>query len=881
MRDEQRFLINLEKLDRYRPDISVRLKTTSYNRLEPRKTQKGEWNLLDKELNRCYHSPVGALEEAQRWFQFFRPKLLTGQILIIYGIGLGYYYDAAKLWLRENPKNRILIFEDDLEVLYYFLQTERATEMLDDPQVLIHYMKGDASERYWLQEVLRSCYDINGIDPVISIIPLLYYSKSKNQISDLFIRRILYIIESFRTLKESFWDLTPIAYNYYSNFFCLPQIHFGKELSGKFEKIPAIICGAGPSLKKNVHLLKDLDNRAILFSGGTTTNILGFYDIIPHFCVGIDPNPSHYARVLTQNAFEVPFFINYRMHHQAVKQIQAPKLLLTEQKTNFEKWFNNELNFPKTDLEGGFSVGNAALQIAQFLGCDPIVFVGMDLAWTDQKPYAEGVLDHPLVSFKKNYNRFNSLQYQDKDVEGKPVKTTYQFVIEVEWITRFIKDHPDTEFINATEGGKPIPGISNRNLLEVAQEKMLKSYDLRNTIHQEILNIPGPFLTMEKVHAVIKKWLESCKRSLTLLNDYLDDLIPYQEKPVYENELPTDLINQLSLRELDFKDDDLYHYYLRFFDANACVVLKAKENHWYRKQGKVVGGEQLELSVDNLFKRFRFLQNRLELNIKALDANFKLLKDPRESPWTPVPAKEGSGNVPLSSEEHYFLKNGTLKIWDPDCGIFIEESYVPGVAISPDTKEPIQEGHLIRTYPSGLIKSEVFYKKGNLHGPATFFSDMGTIMAKSWFYEGNREGKSWQYYISGALYSLQRYAKGLRNGKQEFYYEDGRTRTIMNYREGQLDGVTLLYHSDGILKREIHFKEGKRHGKEKIWFDNGSLLLEAQYDKGIPIGTFQSWHHNGEPELKVMYKEPGVAFESIEWDDKGKIIQKRTTPHVK
>ena len=54
----------------------------------------------------------------------------------MYGLGLGYYYEAAYEWLEKSKsKERYLIFlEDDLEVIRLFLETELASKILNDKQ---------------------------------------------------------------------------------------------------------------------------------------------------------------------------------------------------------------------------------------------------------------------------------------------------------------------------------------------------------------------------------------------------------------------------------------------------------------------------------------------------------------------------------------------------------------------------------------------------------------------------------------------------------------------------------------------------------------------------------------------------------------------------
>src|SRR5262245_12990747 len=96
-------------------------------------TGDGEWNIKVEGKDEYYHAPGKALEEAKNWFQSL--DLYGIGTLFVYGIGLGYYYLAAKEWLAKE-KNRSLIFlEDDLRVIHLLFQTETGSEMLLQNQV--------------------------------------------------------------------------------------------------------------------------------------------------------------------------------------------------------------------------------------------------------------------------------------------------------------------------------------------------------------------------------------------------------------------------------------------------------------------------------------------------------------------------------------------------------------------------------------------------------------------------------------------------------------------------------------------------------------------------------------------------------------------------
>jgi len=59
-------------------------------------------------------------------------------------------------------------------------------------------------------------------------------------------------------------------------------------LVGKFKGIPGILVSAGPSLEKNIHLLKGLEDKCVIMAAGTAVRIMEDFGLAPHFMVGID-----------------------------------------------------------------------------------------------------------------------------------------------------------------------------------------------------------------------------------------------------------------------------------------------------------------------------------------------------------------------------------------------------------------------------------------------------------------------------------------------------------------------------------------------------------------------------------------------------------------
>src|SRR5689334_459652 len=83
-----------------------------------------------------FHSPEDPFAEAHEWFSNLYLK--DSEVIFVYGVGLGYYYDAAKEWLRANDRHYLAFFEDNPEVIHRLLETAQGTALLYDPQVALY-----------------------------------------------------------------------------------------------------------------------------------------------------------------------------------------------------------------------------------------------------------------------------------------------------------------------------------------------------------------------------------------------------------------------------------------------------------------------------------------------------------------------------------------------------------------------------------------------------------------------------------------------------------------------------------------------------------------------------------------------------------------------
>lgn len=295
----------------------------------------------------------------------------------------------------------------------------------------------------------------------------------------------------------------------------------GMALKGTFAGMPAIVVGAGPSLEKNGHLLKAFENRALIFAGGTALNAI---DVEPHFAASIDPAAPH-KQFKAHRFKNAPFCYQSRMSADNFALMQGPKLLFPDGSSEAINWLNGEEAF-----DSGWTVGNFLTAVALHMGCSPIIFVGMDLCYSNGKKYA--AIDVPLP---------------DGLIRMGDVWTQRDWLMSARWTEE--KKGP---LIDATEGG--ILALPKKKLEEVLAECPERG-DLRRKVQDAVES-----LLFAEPHERWDEWDASLRRCITNLYA-IDEEVVYQKlllplwqiwKPIFEREAEVHPEQSMELHKLSF-----------------------------------------------------------------------------------------------------------------------------------------------------------------------------------------------------------------------------------------------------------------------------------------------------------------------------------------
>ena len=747
------FAKNLHLLDN--PLLADRLQKLSFDKTRFTKTKQGEQN-LEVQIGSdpfLLHDPEGAMQEAEAWFSRIHPQGLWAVFVI--GSGLGYSYLAARKWLEENPGAFLIFLEDDLEVIGRLLQTELGTRILQDPQVKLYWGQPEG-----LADTLLPHYLFRG---EVSIEILESYQKHKT----LFCAQIANYLKSLILVTHSY-QMELLTHgriffkNFYRNLTSLPQSFLASGLFEKFQGIPAIICGAGPSLQKNLSTLEKLGDKAIIFAGGSSMNVVGARGFYPHFGVGIDPNVAQAFRIATNQAFMVPYFYRSRVNFEALQIVHGPKLYVAGSGGYaLPSWFEEKLGIesPK-NLSEGYNVANFSLSIATALGCNPIIFVGLDLSYSEKGSYAPGLIRFPLTREKESF-----LTKNDKDellvlndINGKSIFTLEKWIMEANVYGDFAKSHPDILLINATEGGIGMPGIPNMALKEVEKTHLGKTYDLDQMIHKAIMASAVPSdVTGERIQEVMTEMLESLKS--------VDETIKNGEQP------------------------------------DACepawkAIIESFDSYFFHYRGKKKTDEP---SPEFAEERKNFLRGVIQTNRELLQG--ALMIKPSEPVCSLLELPK-----PVKGERHIFYSNGALYCSIPKKGGVAKYYYPDGYikALIPRKRGKI-DGDVELFYPYAALKRKIAFSKGKRDGTEIWCYPDGRVQCLFTYRQNVPCGEAMLYHHNGKVKQKVVFDQEGKQQSVQYFFATGEERIPRERKSFFTDAIektTMLHQSlENVLKQ--------------------------------------------------------------------------------
>lgn len=153
------------------------------------------------------------------------------------------------------------------------------------------------------------------------------------------------------------------------------------DIKDLYKGKPAVTVNTGPSLTKNIHLLKEVQDKVIIVAVAQALRVLLAYDIKPDFICTVDYGEVNYEHFNGLMDTDVPLIALNRTYAPILKEWQGPKFITVSPSPGSENTVAGVL-YDKGSVEAGGSVSHLAWGIAYHLGCNPITTIGLDLAYS-------------------------------------------------------------------------------------------------------------------------------------------------------------------------------------------------------------------------------------------------------------------------------------------------------------------------------------------------------------------------------------------------------------------------------------------------------------------------------------------------------------------
>ncbi len=581
-------------------------------------------NLKDTSDNTFLYENV--IDELNSMLNTYNDKYLLYPVLYFYGFGNGILFKAL---LQNKNHQHIVVFEKDIEIIWVIFHILDFSSELQSARLMI---------------LNTSSLDIEFFSNFCSSKPFfqfsrIYFLELMSHYYERFHEDILglnkKLAENFKNSIVSYGNDPLDALQGIEQFvYNLPSMitHPSyKELLSKRKGISdtAIIVSTGPSLTKQLPLLKKYASKATIFCADSSYPILAKHNIKPDYVLSLERIPL--TSEFFNNDFgefdkDIVFVCAGVVHPKTIEYLKNKTFIITQKILAFPYYINLK-NFCYAAI--GFSVAHMAYEFATHLNYKNIIFIGQDLAYAEDgfshtKDYSN--LDKHEGHFQRDKGKFQCLAYGGNGkAESSEVWTMFRFFLQ-DTISRNII----STTYNCTEGGARIEGTIEKPFLWACENLLDKDLNKPfEKLEPLSLNKQNEFLL--KAYYKVYQSIKHCRDfSKILSNDFNNIQNIYLNLNKKENDL------NLAIRKIDeFKNklenikqmQDLYEILstlLIQFELNLAriYVLNPKTKEDAFNKSILWIKEHLEF-MELVYGHIKAQENALIKNILPLEEKLK------------------------------------------------------------------------------------------------------------------------------------------------------------------------------------------------------------------------------------------------------------------
>ncbi|EAH8259006.1 DUF115 domain-containing protein [Campylobacter jejuni] len=499
-------------------------------------------NIYDKTHNVFMYENLE--EEINFFYQSILEKTPRYPFVCIYGIG-----NALLIKNLAKHYKHLFVFESEIELFILALSTIDLSEELKIYKIVLF----DCVAKD-LEIQIAMIFDQQSILEYLSLYEMFissHYYLKYYETSILFVNELCIKSASVAIRNADITCFLPLLthgqflQNIPSMLESIPFQRILNERKNKFEN--AIVVSAGPSLAKQLSLLKAYQDKAVIFCADGALSMLEKKGIVPDYVTNLDF--TDLAMKFFQNKENLKqsiIALECATHPNIVRSLKAENcMIVLRNKALYQRFNLNDFGY----IDTGTHVSHFSYTLALALGFKNIIMIGQDLAFDEEgNSHSKGFDFGEKFSGEENIDKLKVPAYAGKG-EVLTHITWNDYRIKLEYL--FACNDQKAKFYNATEGGARINFTEELSFKECCEKLLTKE--------KPQFELPKS-LTKNRSDKLLVKFKEKIQKDQDNAKRFLDDALAL--KQILENILSKDFILPLEFLEKVYQNIENFNHSL-------------------------------------------------------------------------------------------------------------------------------------------------------------------------------------------------------------------------------------------------------------------------------------------------------------------------------
>lgn len=422
-------------------------------------------------------------------------------LIIVFGMGNVAFLE--KLLEKSSDDTRIAVFEPNTEVFRYIIKNNSLLELIYSEKMVFFTGPLQLIEKnivhffnVWINLVLNI--------EVISLPNYYVYSSYRTNCIET-------ISKTFRqqlaNMGNSLEDTMIGIDNQYVNIDNCMAANSLNEIKGKYKGYPAIIVSSGPSLDKNIDKLNNAYGKALIITCDASYRSCMANGVQPDIIASIERGIATYQFYYENYDFpkEMVLVGPSVLRPEIFEKIPGKKIIMAKSGVGIEGWWMDRFDTLEF-ADMGHSCATVAFSVAQAAGCSPIILMGQDLAYTDDKIH--GDMAHTEYEGENKITESEESLWT-KDIYGKPICTTITYNTFRYYFESKISEN-GVRVVDATEGGAYINGSEIMMLEEAIRQFCTKEipFKLNDLLEDRVIDADYRLKKYREIGDAVKAYIE-------------------------------------------------------------------------------------------------------------------------------------------------------------------------------------------------------------------------------------------------------------------------------------------------------------------------------------------------------------------------------------